>query len=288
MKSFLHSALFVLAIIASFNATAQINSLCLKGTVIYVDDQSNLLNGSILVGDSINGEIKYALNLPDDNSLSTVGDYNNTLKPSGIRVNIHNRIFQTDSANVNFLVETANDHYDRDNIVFRSYQNIFSPSIPDLDYETHIAWQLDDTNQTALNSTDIPTFITLSSWQQDFALTITGENWDGDKSIFIRANVTSVEVCEDVAAVKETQPVKSNLIIYPNPLSTFATIKFSTMVEDAELNITDGYGKSIFKASHISGDKMKIYRRDLAAGIYFVQVNKDDKTVMTGRLIVTE
>lgn len=280
------SIIIVLFQLCCFNSFSQIWTLYIKGAVIYVDDMQNVLSGSISVGDSINGIIKYDLSITDNNSMTQVGDYYNTIAPSGIRVNINNRIFQTDSNNVNFLLETVDNYNNLDNIVFRSYNNIFYPPVSGLSYQTHIAWQLDDPSQTALSSTNIPTFINLSSWQQPFALTITGSNMFGDTSIFIRALVTNTDTCEYLTSIENLFHAK-NIVVYPKPFNSFATIQFNSVINNAELNIYNLHGQKVKTINHISGDRIKIYREDLQSGIYFIHLTQDNKTITTDKLIIT-
>ncbi|MFA5782535.1 MAG: T9SS type A sorting domain-containing protein [Bacteroidales bacterium] len=282
------SIIIVLFQLYCFDSFSQIRTLCIKGAVVYVDDMQNVLSGSVAVGDSVNGKIKYDLSITDNNSLTQVGDYYNTLAPAGIQVNINSRIFQTDSNNVNFLLETVNNYNNNDNIVFRSYNNIFTPDVPALNFETHIAWQLNDTNQTALSSTNIPTFINLNSWQQPFALTIEGSNMDGDTNIFIRALVTNVDTCENLTSIENLFHEKNMVVVYPNPLNSSATIQFNSVINNAELNIYNLYGQKVITINHISGDRIKIYRDHLQSGVYFIHLTQDSKTIVTDKLIITD
>ena len=104
-KLFLPITLVILFLnIATTNVFAQSVKLCIKGVVVYIGDNGNLLNGGITVGDSLKGTVAYDLGISEDNSHSNtvpqVGDYYNTSTTSGFIVKINNYKFQTDSNNV--------------------------------------------------------------------------------------------------------------------------------------------------------------------------------------------
>lgn len=78
----------------------------------------------------------------------------------------------------------------------------------------------------------------------------------------------------------------NNMIFnYPNPMSTSTTITISnTKITNGELNIIDITGKIVRSIHNISGNKIEIERKELLAGIYFIELR--DKKVYRGKLIV--
>jgi hypothetical protein len=160
-------------------------------TVREVDDQANLLGGSIQPGNVITGEYTYNSKTRDTNTLREVGDYQHSQKFYGITVQAGGFTFQTDPSNVDFLVEILND-YGSDNYLLRSYNNLpLSNGV----LVTHIAWQLDDFTQTALDSAALPTTPpTLSDWESIFGLTLEGQSPTGNDQYFVRADVTEVHL----------------------------------------------------------------------------------------------
>jgi hypothetical protein len=169
-------------------------TIAITATVQTVDDHGNVLGGAIQPGDTVTGTYTYNAAASDTNSLPTVGDYWHTTTPYGVSLNVSGRVFETDPQNVSFLVELVNNHYGRDNYLFRSYNN---RRLSNGLYVTHIAWQLDDPTQTALKSTALAkTAPKLSSWQSLFGLTLEGSDtlssWGGN-DFFIRAHVTQAQ-----------------------------------------------------------------------------------------------
>jgi hypothetical protein len=183
------TAYFVLTGWQSSVSAATLITINITAEVADIDDPDNMLGGAVEVGDTIKGSYTYDSTTPDSNPSSTVGDYNHSRSPNGIKLNVGEFLFRTAPNNVVFVVEIVNDHGDpaSDNYLLRSYNNISDgPPV------THISWQLDDPTSTALSSTDLPTVPpVLTDWQSIFGLTIEGEDPEAGSGYFIRAHVTS-------------------------------------------------------------------------------------------------
>ena len=178
-------------------------SIGITGTVRLVDDRDNILAGAVNPGDLITGFYTYDSDTPDSNPFPTVGDYRHTPAPFGISLNVNGLTFSTDSSNVNFLVEIVNDHGIplRDNYLLRSFNNVFSASVPGAEFEepdNHISWQLDDPTAAALSSTALPTVPpVLADWESIFGLDISSIGMLPAPSMFlIRSDVTSAVLVE--------------------------------------------------------------------------------------------
>jgi hypothetical protein len=257
----------VLFQICCFTTFSQIRTLCYKGVISYIQDFKNVLGGSIVIGDTVTGKIKYDMSITDSSPIVEVGDYYNYSTPSGITVNVASQTFKTDSSNVNFLVEAVDNKDSLDNLNFVSYYNTFPAAYHSVNFFTHIHWQLDDTNQSALSSTVIPTFVNLSSWQQGFGLTIDGINMFADTAIIIRSVVTLVDTCEFTTPIN-TISKNETFLIYPNPASE--TLIIETNFQET-LIISDITSKLILTET-ILCPKTQVDISALKNGSYFLKV----------------
>lgn len=79
-----------------------------------------------------------------------------------------------------------------------------------------------------------------------------------------------------------------NMIIYPNPFITSATIKFDPVLNNAEMNIYNLFGQKIRMVNPVSDGKIQIARGNLTSGIYFVKITQDNKVIATGKLVITD
>jgi hypothetical protein len=161
----------------------------ISATVNLVDDPDNLLNNAVAPGDIITGTYSYDSFAVDSNPLLEVGDYRYATAPNGIRLNVNGLNFNTNPADVDFLLEVVNNYENLDNYHIISYNNLFAVSAMGEFVMNIIDWQLDDPTQTALSSTDLPKRPpVLADWQSIFGLNIMSS---GDDFFLIRANVTS-------------------------------------------------------------------------------------------------
>ncbi len=78
-----------------------------------------------------------------------------------------------------------------------------------------------------------------------------------------------------------------DVIIYPNPISTIATIEIGSAINitGAELRVVDVYGKTIKKIS-ITSYTTSFNRSDLASGIYFYELITNEGIKKTGKLLI--
>ncbi len=161
----------------------------ITATVRVVDDPENILNNAVAPGDTVTGTYTYDSSAVDSNPLLQVADYRYTTAPNGIRLTINGLSFATDPANVDLIIELADNYQERDNFVLISYNNLFAVSAPGPVVSNIISWQLDDPTQTALSSVALPRRPpVLADWQSIFGLDISSF---GDSQFHIRADVTS-------------------------------------------------------------------------------------------------
>jgi hypothetical protein len=184
----------VLALVSAFASILATSTSALAQDVTFrfsgtVTETYNSPFSDIVQGTPFTGTYTFNLATPDENSFPSVGDYWHRSAPYGVTVVMGNHVFATNPADVEFLIETANDHSNSDNYLFRSYRNLRTDGV-DVGF---ISWQLDDPTLTALSSTVLsPLPPVLSQWQQIFALTIDG----AALQYGIRGQVTSIAICE--------------------------------------------------------------------------------------------
>ncbi|MCD4771826.1 MAG: T9SS type A sorting domain-containing protein [Bacteroidales bacterium] len=83
-------------------------------------------------------------------------------------------------------------------------------------------------------------------------------------------------------------PQKNNVIIYPNPFKTTATLKINEalQINNAELRIFDTYGKEVHKITNISNNEFEINRTGLSNGLYFYQLFEKQNIIDTGKIMI--
>lgn len=91
-----------------------------------------------------------------------------------------------------------------------------------------------------------------------------------------------------VTGVLENQTDVNQLSIYPNPFSDFTTIQSNSMLHEEELNLYNVFGQKVKTTNRISGNEIKIDRANLASGIYFICLTKDNKIITQSKLVITD
>jgi hypothetical protein len=193
-------------------------------------------------------------------------------------VKINNYKFQTDTNNVEFLVEIINNYYNEDNITMHSYNNIFPSSLGLT--QNHITWQIEDLTHNALSNVSLPTSINLADFphimNHSTGFVIDGSGPNGD--IFIRTKITEIETCnslpddgsERITSIEKA--LQSNkLTVYPNPTSELITIEVDENSIGLPYTITDLSGK-VTISGIIKEEKTFVNINSLTNGEYYSQV----------------
>lgn len=156
----------------------------IEAVVYIVEDSGNYLGGKVHVNDIITGGYTYESTTEDTNPSSQVGDYWHYFSPAGVFLTVGGFNFQTDPANVKFIVEIVNNNAGIDGYLFRSYNNL--PLSNGTLVDT-IDWQLQDSTMTVLSSDELPvTEPALAAWQDNHL------HIDGERARYvIDAHVTS-------------------------------------------------------------------------------------------------
>jgi len=158
-------------------------TIYIEAEVDYAWSTGDFLVGKIDVGDTLTGWYTFDSETPDTHPLEEGGNYWHYSTPAGITLSGGGFTFQTDPADVEFLVEICNGGI-TDDYLLRSYNNL---PLSNGFGVSHISWQLTDDTATALSDASLPlTPPVLSDWRQDLNIL------DIDGSGFgIRAHVIS-------------------------------------------------------------------------------------------------
>jgi hypothetical protein len=77
--------------------------------------------------------------------------------------------------------------------------------------------------------------------------------------------------------------------IYPNPATEFFIVEFDQLTKTGPgLSLYDVYGQKMKAVSNINDKSLKIYRDNLPAGIYFIQITDMEKIIATQKIVVAD
>jgi hypothetical protein len=92
------------------------------------------------------------------------------------------------------------------------------------------------------------------------------------------------ELCSSV----NENSMEEAVSVHPNPFSAWTTLQFNFPLKDAELTICNTSGQTVKRLAHISGQTITFFRDNLPAGLYFLFLTENQKTIATKKLIITE
>jgi len=76
--------------------------------------------------------------------------------------------------------------------------------------------------------------------------------------------------------------------IYPNPFHSSTTVQFNNPTNNADIIIYNQLGQVVKSITHISTQRIEIYRDGLPSGIYFISITNNNKVISTQKLVITD
>lgn len=93
-------------------------------------------------------------------------------------------------------------------------------------------------------------------------------------------NATTTEVVETFELPE--------LRIYPNPSMNQTTIETDILLNNAELLVTDCFGKTVIQLKNLNGRSFNLNRDKLESGLYFVQLIQNNRVTATNKLVLVD
>jgi uncharacterized delta-60 repeat protein len=90
------------------------------------------------------------------------------------------------------------------------------------------------------------------------------------------------------ADISENSNITSQISICPNPFSNATTLNTNKIFENATFLVYNTLGEQVRKIDNISGQTFTFYRENLEEGIYFYQLNENNKILSEDKLIITD
>jgi hypothetical protein len=84
----------------------------------------------------------------------------------------------------------------------------------------------------------------------------------------------------------EGEQQRENATIYPNPVSTSATITTNSIFKDATMAVYNAIGEKVKMIEGLSGQEIVFERENLLPGIYFVNVTQAGKVIASFKMMI--
>jgi hypothetical protein len=78
------------------------------------------------------------------------------------------------------------------------------------------------------------------------------------------------------------------LTVFPNPFSSSTRIQSKGNLNDATLDVSNVYGKTVKRVENISGQSVTFSRDDLPSGLYFIELIDNNKIIATEKVLICD
>lgn len=91
-----------------------------------------------------------------------------------------------------------------------------------------------------------------------------------------------------LTSIAENSIAENQILISNNPFSTETTLSSISNLKYSTLTVYNSSGQQAKQMQNISGQTITLYRDNLPSGLYFIRLTRDNKVIMTGKLVITE
>lgn len=92
----------------------------------------------------------------------------------------------------------------------------------------------------------------------------------------------------DLILTIENNITDNKIFISKNPFSSETTLNSVYILKNAILTLSNSLGQEVKRIKNICGQTITLSRDNLSGGLYFFSLTQDNKTILTGKLIITD
>jgi len=122
-------------------------------------------------------------------------------------------------------------------------------------------------------------------------ITISDEDWIWlNKSPLLLGNILYrlANSIPNTTSVKENDPADLKLHVYPNPFSTETNISITGVQHEVTIYVINSNGELVKQISSIPGRTFTLSRDNLPAGLYYIYLESENKTIAAGKLMIID
>ena len=97
----------------------------------------------------------------------------------------------------------------------------------------------------------------------------------------------TITTCEIVTHANEVKSVLS-ILISPNPFITQTSVRSNQILNNAIVTVYNSLGQQVKQIKNITGQTVTLNRDKLPSGMYFIHLTQNDKTISTGKIVITD
>jgi hypothetical protein len=116
--------------------------------------------------------------------------------------------------------------------------------------------------------------------------TFISDSIETNKEGWMIDNILTASAVWQLCTGIESQPEKENISISPNPFSSQTILKSDFPLNNSKIVIYNSFGQVVNQTKVISGQKVILYRNNLPPGLYFLVLSKNNKSLITRKLVI--
>jgi PKD repeat protein len=86
----------------------------------------------------------------------------------------------------------------------------------------------------------------------------------------------------------EESPIAASMSIFPNPISSQATIRATSYLINTTLTVYNSFGQEVKQIKNISGETISFSRENLPCGLFFLRLTQDNKTIASDKIVISD
>jgi len=94
--------------------------------------------------------------------------------------------------------------------------------------------------------------------------------------------------CDFTTPVNDISKNINQIKVFPNPFFAQTTLRTDNLFKNATLTVYNSFGQEVKQIINISGQSITLNRDNLPSGLYFIRLTQENKTLATGKLIITD
>lgn len=107
------------------------------------------------------------------------------------------------------------------------------------------------------------------------------EGWMIDEIVIYSAGWSN---CSGIEENSNKEPVS----VFPNPFSSQTTLQTTTLLNHATLKVYNTFGQLVTQLNNLSGQTITLYRDNLPAGLYYILLTENNRTIASEKLVISD
>lgn len=120
----------------------------------------------------------------------------------------------------------------------------------------------------------------------DLGINDNGELGDGSGIGSSNVPVQVTGLCTGLIGIDE--PEQLSVSVFPNPFSCETILQTNKLLRNATFTVYNSFGRKVKREKNITGQTVSFSCNNLSAGLYFLRITEENKTIGASKLVITD